>query len=34
MSSILLYLRMALRRRVSVLLVVVFAAAVTGFLLS
>ena len=34
MSSILLYLRMALRRGVSVLLVVVFAAAVTGFLLS
>ena len=34
MRAILLYLRMALRRRVSVLLVVVFAAAVTGFLLS
>ncbi len=34
MRATLLYLRMALRRRISVLLVVVFAAAVTGFLLS
>ena len=34
MNSTFLYLRMALRRRISVLLVVVFAAAVTGFLLS
>ena len=34
MNSTVLYLRMALRRKVSVLLVVVFAAAVTGFLLS
>ena len=34
MSSILLYLRMALRRKISALLVVIFAAAVTGFLLS
>lgn len=34
MRSILLYLRMALRRRISVLLVVVFAAAVTCFLLA